>query len=107
MAMVLDTMVKEWTEIKPSEELRRSSIQLLRHHALRAADETLYNWQQRIFGPLVDLKGMRLYVSTNGSEMRLYWRDSSFFPNRTPVPVSCRSGRVLTPEPGRGIPRRC
>ena len=38
VAMVLDTMVKEWTEIRPSEELRRSSIQLLRNHPLRAAD---------------------------------------------------------------------
>lgn len=38
VAMVLDTMVEERTEIRPSEELRRSSIQLLRHHPLRAAD---------------------------------------------------------------------
>jgi len=38
VAMVLDTVVAEWTEIQPSEELRRSSIQLLRRHPLRSAD---------------------------------------------------------------------
>ena len=38
VAMVLDTVVAEWTEILPSEDLRRSSIQMLRHHPLRAAD---------------------------------------------------------------------
>lgn len=38
VASVLDSLVAEWTEIKPSEELRRSSIRLLRHHPLRAAD---------------------------------------------------------------------
>lgn len=38
VALVLNTIVTEWTEIQPTEELRRSSIQLLRHHPLRAAD---------------------------------------------------------------------
>ena len=38
VAMVLDSLVAEWTEIQPSEELRRSGIQLLRRHPLRAAD---------------------------------------------------------------------
>ena len=38
VALVLDTIVTEWTEIQPSEGLRRSSIQLLRHHPLQAAD---------------------------------------------------------------------
>ena len=38
VAFVLHAVVAEWTEIQPSEELRRSSIRLLRHHPLRAAD---------------------------------------------------------------------
>jgi len=38
VALVLDTIVTEWMEILPSEELRRSSVQMLRRHALRAAD---------------------------------------------------------------------
>ena len=38
VALVLDSLVAEWTEIQPSEELRRSGIRLLRLHPLRAAD---------------------------------------------------------------------
>lgn len=34
----LHALAAEWTEIQPSEEIRRSGTQLLRHHPLRAAD---------------------------------------------------------------------
>ena len=36
--VVLQALAAEWTEIQPSEELRRSGTRLLRHHPLRAAD---------------------------------------------------------------------